>query len=308
MNRRRKNLPQLLQELPNEECRRAAQLLYSWAESASPNVAVEWPPTGQDGGFSAHVVSAAGVHGAPTLFQVVAAHRRNKSLGWLLIHWKENDWVRKLGEPMTRNILRRIERSRVGFEELAKGWRVPLERLAISTVFAGFTDALEDALVLLGIQGAHQSAVQTPAKESEKGNEQEPENEEEGINWRQQFVNARLGQGRFRRQVLKAYEGRCAISGCTVESALAAAHILPCVANGSTHHVSNGLLLRADLHLLFDQNLIGIDPDGPKVVPSRALLATEYGNLHDKPAFLPQDGNEPARSVFLEDHLRGIGS
>jgi hypothetical protein len=91
----------------------------------------------------------------------------------------------------------------------------------------------------------------------------------------------RQGQPKFRQELLRAYNGRCAVTGCDVEAALEAAHIIPY--NGpQTNHVSNGLLLRADLHTLFDLGLWTIHPDSFTVVLSDALLSTEYAALMDK--------------------------
>lgn len=70
-------------------------------------------------------------------------------------------------------------------------------------------------------------------------------------------IAIRRGQAGFRNQLLEAY-GCCAMSGCTVASALEAAHIMPYQGPG-TNHPSNGLLLRADLHTLFDLGLLSVD-------------------------------------------------
>jgi hypothetical protein len=50
---------------------------------------------------------------------------------------------------------------------------------------------------------------------------------------------------------LRAYGGKCAISGCSEAGVLQAAQILA-VRKGGGHALHNGLLLRADLHNLFD--------------------------------------------------------
>jgi putative restriction endonuclease len=72
-------------------------------------------------------------------------------------------------------------------------------------------------------------------------------------------IRIRRGQPRFREELMNAYEGRCAITGCAIADVLEAAHITP-YAGSQDNHVSNGLLLRADLHTLFDCGLIAIDP------------------------------------------------
>lgn len=73
------------------------------------------------------------------------------------------------------------------------------------------------------------------------------------------FRIARPFQGRFRKLLIDIYASRCCVTGCTVEQALEAAHILD-VKNGGKEIPENGLLLRADIHALFDHDLLGIDP------------------------------------------------
>ena len=72
-------------------------------------------------------------------------------------------------------------------------------------------------------------------------------------------IKERRGQQRFRQKLLRALGGECIISGCRLVDLLEAAHIAPYLGE-SDNHVSNGLLLRADLHTLFDLNLLAIDP------------------------------------------------
>ncbi|MEV4473927.1 HNH endonuclease signature motif containing protein [Nonomuraea sp. NPDC049504] len=59
--------------------------------------------------------------------------------------------------------------------------------------------------------------------------------------------------------VLHAYERRCAISGDRIRPVLQAAHIRP-VAVGGEHRLDNGLLLRSDVHTLFDRGYLAVDP------------------------------------------------
>jgi putative restriction endonuclease len=74
------------------------------------------------------------------------------------------------------------------------------------------------------------------------------------------LVRPRIGQASFRVLVTEAYQRRCAITGETTLMALEAAHIVPYSGEGS-HEVSNGLLLRADFHRLFDVGLVSVTPD-----------------------------------------------
>jgi putative restriction endonuclease len=72
-------------------------------------------------------------------------------------------------------------------------------------------------------------------------------------------VRPRLGQGSFRVLVTDAYDRSCAISGEHTLPVLDAAHIKPFPQVG--HRVSNGILLRSDIHRLFDHGYITITPD-----------------------------------------------
>lgn len=85
----------------------------------------------------------------------------------------------------------------------------------------------------------------------------------------------RLGQGSFRLSLLDAYEHRCAITGSRIAPALQAAHIRP-YAKGGRHAVSNGLVLRSDIHTLFDRGYLGVDPDYRLRVSPQ--LRHEFGN------------------------------
>jgi predicted restriction endonuclease len=70
----------------------------------------------------------------------------------------------------------------------------------------------------------------------------------------------RRHQSAFRDNLMRAYEGRCAISGTAVPAVLEAAHIEPHVDRGD-NSAGNGLLLRSDLHALFDEGLLRIHPE-----------------------------------------------
>lgn len=99
-------------------------------------------------------------------------------------------------------------------------------------------------------------------------------------------VVQRKGQPLFRLRLLSAYQFRCAISNCDAVPALEAAHISPYL--GAQSNVTrNGLLLRADLHTLFDLNLIAIEPKTLSVRLSQGLLGTSYAPLHMIPIALP---------------------
>jgi predicted restriction endonuclease len=79
-----------------------------------------------------------------------------------------------------------------------------------------------------------------------------------------------------------------AITGCDAQEALEAAHIIP-YCETENNHPSNGLLLRADLHTLFDLDLIAINPETMQVHLAPSLRPTDYGRLHGKSVQLPKN-------------------
>lgn len=95
----------------------------------------------------------------------------------------------------------------------------------------------------------------------------------------------RRGQLQFRRKLLDLYGGRCAISGCDAPDALEAAHIVGYL-GPATNHPANGLLLRADLHTLFDLGLISIAADYTVLV-SPSLMNTSYAEYANKSLLMP---------------------
>jgi putative restriction endonuclease len=74
------------------------------------------------------------------------------------------------------------------------------------------------------------------------------------------LVRMRLGQGAFRLLVTDSYQRQCAVTREHTLPVLEAAHIRP-VALGGEHRVSNGLLLRSDVHTLFDRGYVTVTPD-----------------------------------------------
>ncbi len=92
----------------------------------------------------------------------------------------------------------------------------------------------------------------------------------------------RRGQPAFRNDLRKRYGDRCLVTGCKVLAVLEAAHIKP-YQGEKDNHSENGLLLRADIHTLFDLDLLGIEPKSLRVElhPSLAGSAA-YKNLAGK--------------------------
>lgn len=89
------------------------------------------------------------------------------------------------------------------------------------------------------------------------------------------LARRRLGQGAFRVLVTDSYQRRCAITSEHTLPVLEAAHIRP-VTLGGEHLVSNGLLLRSDVHTLFDRGYVTVTPDYTFRVSER--LKSDWNN------------------------------
>jgi hypothetical protein len=114
-------------------------------------------------------------------------------------------------------------------------------------------------------------------------------------------VVQRQGQPEFRRRLVEAYGGKCAITGCDALQALEAAHIRP-FRGRHTNDVTNGLLLRADIHTLFDQELLTIDTATMTVLLHPDLMATTYAQLAGTPLRSPQNPSMRPSSEALDEH------
>lgn len=120
------------------------------------------------------------------------------------------------------------------------------------------------------------------------------------------ITRARLGQGAFRVLVTDAYQRRCAITGERTLPVLEAAHIQPYASLGP-HRVANGLLLRSDMHILFDRGYITVTPDY-RVEVSRRIReefqnGREYYAHHGQELFhVPAEMMERPEREFLRWH------
>ncbi|MFI1498213.1 HNH endonuclease [Streptomyces platensis] len=117
---------------------------------------------------------------------------------------------------------------------------------------------------------------------------------------RQTTTRARVGQANFRKQLLDAYGENCAFTGPTPAAVLEAAHLYSYAASGE-HHGDGGLLLRRDVHRLFDLGLMAVDPQTLRIdVDDSVSDHPYYQSLHGQPLTV---GNLlPKQRKWLEDH------
>ncbi|OON68208.1 HNH endonuclease [Hymenobacter sp. CRA2] len=116
----------------------------------------------------------------------------------------------------------------------------------------------------------------------------------------------RIGQGAFRLSVTDAYTKRCAITGEKTLPVLEAAHIKP-YAEAGPNTVTNGLLLRSDMHKLFDDGYITVTPDYKIEISSQIREefenGREYYQYHGKGLFvLPSTVSNRPGTEYLNFH------
>jgi hypothetical protein len=115
----------------------------------------------------------------------------------------------------------------------------------------------------------------------------------------------RQGQPAFREELLVTYSRRCAVSRCYVASVLEAAHIRP-YSGEESNHPCNGILLRADLHLLFDQQLLTIEPEDFHIKIDQRLRGTEYWKFNARRLRLPKRKDQHPSRDWLKWRRRSL--
>jgi HNH endonuclease len=116
-------------------------------------------------------------------------------------------------------------------------------------------------------------------------------------------VKDRQGQPQFREKLLGIYARHCAVSDCDASAALEAAHIRPYIGPKSNDSC-NGILLRADLHRLFDNHLLGIHPDTLRVFVSPKLMSSVYRSLDGTILRTPSYARHNPDKGCLKDRYR----
>lgn len=124
------------------------------------------------------------------------------------------------------------------------------------------------------------------------------------------LTKVRLGQGAFRAQVTGAYKRRCSISGERTLPVLEAAHIKPYAESGP-HLISNGILLRSDMHKLFDSGYLTVTSD-LKIEVSKRIKeefenGREYYQYHGKDLlFIPDRKIDKPDARYIDWHNTNI--
>jgi hypothetical protein len=148
--------------------------------------------------------------------------------------------------------------------------------------------------------------LERDAKKAERQGRFDPKNIKEGRERIIREITLRRGQLGFRNKLLEAYNCRCALTNCDCADTLEAAHILP-YRGEDTNHIQNGILLRSDIHTLFDMGKIEFAPITHDVILSGALKGTAYGKLKGKKLRLPSQANNRPNEHALRQHLKWSG-
>ncbi|MCY3921419.1 MAG: HNH endonuclease [Chloroflexi bacterium] len=124
-----------------------------------------------------------------------------------------------------------------------------------------------------------------------------------------QIVTPRLGQGGFRILVQETYARKCAVTGERTLPALEAAHIRP-YSDGGRHEVSNGLLLRRDLHRLFDTGYVTVNPslrlEVSQSIREEFTNGRHYYAMHGSRIYIPDRREERPSLETLDWHNTNI--
>lgn len=193
---------------------------------------------------------------------------------------------------------------------VAFGYRSPGARPLKASEFAGGESTVRRALTRLGftVEVDDNAAVAAVLPVLASGDADTTAFDPEGtVDAREKIlreIRARRGQKAFRDHLLEAYGARCSISGCSTLDVLEAAHILP-YRGEATNHPTNGLLLRADLHTLFDCGLLAIDPDTLQVLVSASIMEPTYREMHGRKLREVSDARLAPSRVALRRHRAG---
>ena len=124
------------------------------------------------------------------------------------------------------------------------------------------------------------------------------------------LTKVRLGQGAFRVLVTDAYQRRCSITGEKTLPVLEAAHVKPYAQSGP-HALSNGILLRSDMHKLFDTGYLTITNDLKVEVSPRIREefqnGKEYYQYHGSSLlYLPPQYDKRPEASFIDWHNNNV--
>jgi hypothetical protein len=209
---------------------------------------------------------------------------------------------RDFGLDALKNAIAAVAQHLAYYEALPNGSKQPATR----AILANYRELARQEAELnsgKGLTPEQQESFTRLGRLLQQRGEFDPNDEEDARERTVAAVVRRQGQPAFRSLLLKLYRGRCAVSGCDIEAVLEAAHITP-YKGPRTNHPSNGLLLRADLHTLFDLGLLAVDTQTMKSLVAREVQGSCYGEYAGKPLAIPENlKGHPSRNA-LDEHRR----
>jgi putative restriction endonuclease len=200
------------------------------------------------------------------------------------VHWYRGGDTNSLDPVIGCNVLAEpFFLKRVNWVPVPKSWKAPTQQGKTYD-----TETTEGAQLWQSVQAAagFTNRIAEPAN-----------NDERARYGREYLTRGRLGQGGFRVLVTDAYQRRCAITGEKTLPVLEAAHIKP-YAEAGPHRIDNGILLRSDLHRLFDLGYVTVTPELRVEVSSRLKEEWENGReyyAHHGKGLRVQPGDVAAR-------------
>lgn len=209
------------------------------------------------------------------------------------------------GPQALRKALDAVEKHLDYYEGIGTGGPQPGQR----KLLAEFRSLVEQGVRVRGPDGltaSQRAALSQEHSELQAQGVFDPANLEDGRKRTLASIVRRQGQSQFRTQLLALYAGRCAVSGCAVDAVLEAAHIIPYLGL-KTDHLTNGLVLRGDIHTLFDLGLIAVDTKTMTVRVSPTLDGTEYQGYRGKALLLPAKKEGRPSPAALDQHRKESG-
>jgi hypothetical protein len=163
--------------------------------------------------------------------------------------------------------------------------------------YAAYLSAVEKNIV----GGRHfEEEILEIEKELEESPEFDPQNQTDARKKMLRQIVVRQGQRKFRLKLIAAYDAKCAITHCGVLPILEAAHITPYLGN-TTNLAANGILLRSDIHTLWDLGLIAIHPTSKYVFVDASITDDTYRALHRTTPSEPSDiANKPSTAALAK--------
>jgi predicted restriction endonuclease len=148
------------------------------------------------------------------------------------------------------------------------------------------------------------SDVDTEQARAEAGGFFSPQNAPEARKRILRSIALRRGQQAFRQRLLRAYANRCCLTRTETTEVLEAAHIQPYAKLG-TNVTSNGLLVRSDIHVLFDLYKISIHPKSGSIFCSKEIRSVAaYRRLHGKRMRMPKNKLDQPNCRALAGHYQ----